>query len=77
MRIRFSQIVFASSKHREKIKEGNNMKEAGSFYIRGNIFLIDLISSSQLATMKHFECHSGAQLLIILSASVTAVVVSS
>ena len=53
------------------------MKEAGSFYIRGNIFPIDLISSSQLSTMKHFGSYSGAQLLIIPSASVIAIVASS
>ena len=53
------------------------MKETGSFYIQGNVFPIELIFSSQLSTMKHFGSHSGAQLLIILSTSVIAIVVSS
>lgn len=45
--------------------------------LRWNNCEIDLISSSQLSTIKHVGCHSGFHLLTIPKASLIATVVSS
>ena len=46
-------------------------------YVRGKIFAIDFIASSQLSTMKHFGSQVGFHIFMTDNASVIAGVVSS
>ena len=46
-------------------------------YVRGKIFLIDFISSSQLSNMKHFGSQAEFHIFMTDNTSVIAAVVSS